>query len=91
MRSENPEDGVDCYFCNGDGCFCPKSKHNILRDSATGFPKIRTREEWERDFKDCVSCDICEGTGLISRKAVDQMVEHYKAEDQFKKAWKSAM
>ena len=95
MKAENPEDGVGCYFCNGDGCYCPVGRHSIL-SKIPGHIIMRTDERkahetfWQQKAGDCVECDICEGTGLISRKSVDDMVKHYREEDQFKRAWKSA-
>ncbi len=89
LRPENPEGGVGCYFCNGEGCFCPKGRHSLLSRIPGRILKTDLEVEADRALE-CVTCDICEGTGLISRKSVDQMVRHYRDEDQFKKAWKSS-
>lgn len=40
---------------------------------------------------ECVSCDICEGCGQLGVSELNKMAADYKADEQFKRAWKSAM
>lgn len=40
---------------------------------------------------DCQPCGPCEATGQLSREELNQMARDYKADEQFKRSWKSAM
>ena len=40
---------------------------------------------------ECVSCDVCEGSGELHKDDLDKMARHYKADEAFKRAFKSAM
>lgn len=90
MNSPNPYATISCYFCSGDGCYCPKGRHKQPIDEQ-GRLRLRTEAEKAALMEECVSCDVCEGSGELSKKDVQKMVDHYKANDEFKKAWKSAM
>lgn len=40
---------------------------------------------------ECVPCDTCEGTGQLDPVELDKMARAYKADEMFKRAWRSAL
>jgi len=80
MKRSNPYDSYPCHFCNG-GCHCTGDAHHLMK----------TEEQRAVDQANCQECDVCEGTGELSVEQLEDLAREYKADEQWKSAWRSAV
>lgn len=80
MRTDNPYATYPCTFCNG-GCHCTVGTHHVLK----------TPEQKALATANCQECDVCQGTGELSAKQLEDMARAYRADEAFKRSWRSAV